>query len=296
MANLKEVRNRIASVKSTQQITKAMKMVAAAKLRKAQQKIQQMRPYAEKMTEMLGNVSGNLEGSNAEKYYTNQAGGKTLFVLITADRGLCGSFNAGLYKELKLRFETSLKDEYQAGNIDVYCVGKKGRELIERYGANVVAKYDGFFTSFDWNEAEAIANELMEKFENGEYTKIHVAYNRFKNAATYFQTFEQWLPIAGTVEESDSDAGTSANYIFEPGKTEILDELVPRSLKISFFKALLDSNASEHGSRMTAMDSATENAQEMLRSLSIEYNKARQAAITTEILEIVGGAEALANG
>ncbi|MFY0673217.1 MAG: ATP synthase F1 subunit gamma [Bacteroidia bacterium] len=295
MANLKEVRNRIASVKSTQQITKAMKMVAAAKLRKAQQKIQQMRPYAEKMNEMLGNVSGNLEGSNAEKYYTSQGNGKTLFVLITADRGLCGSFNAGLYKELRSRLENSLADDYQAGNIDVYCVGKKGRELIERYGANIVAKHDGFFTSFDWNEAETISNELMQKFESGEYSKIHIAYNRFKNAATYFQTFEQWLPIVGTVEEGD-ETSASANYIFEPGKTEILDELVPRSLKISFFKALLDSNASEHGSRMTAMDSATENAQEMLRSLSIEYNKARQAAITTEILEIVGGAEALANG
>ncbi|MGB0429951.1 MAG: ATP synthase F1 subunit gamma [Bacteroidia bacterium] len=294
MANLKEVRNRITSVKSTQQITKAMKMVAAAKLRKAQQKIQQMRPYAEKMTEMLGNVSGNLEGSAAEKYYTDKSGGKTLFVLISADRGLCGSFNAGLYKELKARFESSLSNDYKAGNIDIYCVGKKGRELMQRYGANVVAENDGFFTKFDWNDAEIIANDLIEKFENGDYNRIHVVYNRFKNAATYFSTFEQWLPILGTLEEDES--GASANYIFEPGKTQILDELVPRSLKISLFKALLDSNASEHGSRMTAMDSATENAQEMLRSLSIEYNKARQAAITTEILEIVGGAEALSNG
>lgn len=293
MASLKEVRNRITSVKSTQQITKAMKMVSAAKLRRAQQKIQQMRPYAEKMTEMLGNVSGNLEGSEAEKYYEDKEGGKTLYVVVTADRGLCGGFNSSLFKELKRKLESTSSADYKAGNIDIYSIGKKGRELFQRYGANVVASHDGFFQSFGFEEAETIANELVEKFTSGEYNRIHVVYNKFKNAATYLGTFEQWLPIAGKVEDSSE---TSANYIFEPSKTDILDELVPRSLKISLFKALLDSNASEHGSRMTAMDSATENAQDMLRDLSILYNKARQASITTEILEIVGGAEALSNG
>ncbi|MBI1183833.1 ATP synthase F1 subunit gamma [bacterium] len=294
MASLKEVRTRIASVKSTQQITKAMKMVSAAKLRRAQTKIQQMRPYAEKMNEMLGNVAGNLEGSNSKQYYEKAQDGKILFILVTSDRGLCGSFNSSLFKELKYRFEHELKDEYNAGKIELYCIGKKGRELFARYGAKIVAKNDGFFNKFDFEDAERIADELMGKFTSGEYKEIHVVYNQFKNAATYFGLVEQWLPISAAVEEQDQS--NMANYIFEPGKTEILDELVPRSLKISLFKAMLDSNASEHGSRMTAMDSATENAQEMLRNLSIEYNKARQAAITTEILEIVGGAEALANG
>ena len=289
MANLKEVRNRMTSVKSTQQITKAMKMVSAAKLRRAQQKIQEMRPYAVKMNELLGNVSGNIEGSVSEKYYEQRTNGKTLFVLVTADRGLCGGFNSTLFKELRARFQGELSDAYNNNEVDIYCVGKKGRELMERYGANVIKKHDGFFQNFGWDEANGIAAELMELFESGDYREVHVVYNQFKNAATYLCTVEQWLPIAGTMEEST----TNTNYIFEPGKVEILDEMVPKSLKISFFKALLDSNASEHGARMTAMDSATENAQELLRSLSIEYNKARQATITNEILEIVGGAAAL---
>ena len=293
MANLKEVRNRISTVKSTQQITKAMKMVAAAKLRKAQQKIQQMRPYSEKLSEILGNVSGSLEGSNSEKYYTTQEEGKVLFVMITADRGLCGGFNSNIFKAIRSRLSNQYADAHSRGEVEVYSIGKKGREAMQRYGCPVIKNHDGFFTKFEWQDALDIANELMELFESGEYKEIHVVYNKFKNAATYFSTFEQWLPIVGKAEESGE---TVTDYIFEPGKTAILDELVPRSLRISLFKAILDSNASEHGSRMTAMDSATENAEELLRSLSIEYNKARQAAITTEILEIVGGAEALANG
>lgn len=292
MANLKEVRNRITSVKSTQQITKAMKMVSAAKLRRAQQKIQQMRPYAEKMNELLGNVSGNVEGSTSEKYFNAPSGKKTLFVLVTADRGLCGGFNSGLFKSLRSKFQGELASAYEGGLVDFYCVGKKGRELMERFGANIIKKNDGFFQSFGWEEAEGVAADLMDLYESGEYKEIHVVYNRFKNAATYFATFEQWLPVVGTLEATESNN----DFIFEPGKVSILDELVPRSLKISLFKALLDSNASEHGARMTAMDSATENAQDLLRDLSIEYNKARQATITNEILEIVGGAEALANG
>lgn len=292
MANLKEVRNRITSVKSTQQITKAMKMVSAAKLRRAQQKIQQMRPYAVKMNELLGNVSGNVEGSTSQKYFNSQGGSKSLYVLVTADRGLCGGFNSGLFKSLRTDFQGDLATAYENGEIDFYCVGKKGRELMERFGANIIKKHDGFFQSFGWDDAEKIAGELMDLYESGEYKEIHVVYNHFKNAATYVVTKEQWLPVAGTPEAVESNN----DYVFEPGKVEILDELVPRSLKISFFKALLDSNAAEHGARMTAMDSATENAQDLLRDLSIEYNKARQATITNEILEIVGGAEALANG
>lgn len=293
MANLKEVRNRITSVKSTQQITKAMKMVSAAKLRKAQQKIQQMRPYSEKLSEILGNVSGSLEGSNSEKFYKTRDTGKVLFVMITADRGLCGGFNSNIFKALRAKLSNEYADAYGRGEVEVYSIGKKGREAMQRYGCPVIKSHDGFFNKFQWQDALDISDELMELFESGEYKEIHMLYNKFKNAAMYFSTFEQWLPIAGKVEESGD---TATDYIFEPGKTEILDELVPRSLRISLFKGILDSNAAEHGSRMTAMDSATENAQELLRSLSIEYNKARQAAITTEILEIVGGAEALSNG
>lgn len=290
MGSLKEVRNRITSVKSTQQITKAMKMVSAAKLRKAQQKIQQMRPYSEKMNEILANLSGNIEGSESAKYYEQRKVSKTLFVLVTADRGLCGSFNSALFKMLKAEMEKN----YAEGTADVYCVGKKGRELMSRYGANIVGKHDGFFASFDFEQADEIATDLMKHFEEGKYDEIYLVYNHFKNAATFINTNEQWLPVKASEESSQSKSDT--DYIFEPGKTQILDDLVPRSLKLQFFKALLDSNASEHGARMTAMDNATENAQEMLRDLSIEYNKARQASITNEILEIVGGAEALSNG
>lgn len=289
MPNLKEVRTRIASVKSTQQITKAMKMVSAAKLRRAQTKIQEMRPYAVKMRELLGNVSGNVEGSESARFYENKAG-KTLYVLITADRGLCGSFNSGLVKSLKARLQKS--SEYTGPEaLDVYCIGKKGHDAMKRIGANVVKSHDGFFTNFGFEEAEQIADELMELYDNGEYATIYIAYNHFKNAATYLNTFECWLPIAPEEEEVATD--NNVDYIFEPDKVAILDEMVPRSLKIALFKGLLDSNASEHGARMTAMDSATDNAQDLLKNLSIEYNKARQAAITKEILEIVGGADAL---
>lgn len=294
MASLKEVRNRITSVKSTQQITKAMKMVAAAKLRRAQDKIVQMRPYAVKMTEMLGNLGDNVGGSAAQNYFSAEGNAKTLYVLITSDRGLCGAFNSSLFKELRYRFVHEQKADFAAGNIDLYCIGKKGKELMQRYGANVIAKHDGFFNSFSFSHCEAIANELMDKYNRGEYSSIYLVYNQFKNAATYIGQVEQWLPLAPVSAENAPTF--PADYIFEPGKAEILDELVPKSLRISLYKAVLDSNASEHGARMTAMDSATENAQDMLRNLSIEYNKARQAAITTEILEIVGGAEALANG
>jgi F-type H+-transporting ATPase subunit gamma len=271
-----------------------MKMVAAAKLRRAQDKIVQMRPYAMKMSEMLGNLGDNLSGSAAQKYFSAEESAKTLFVLVTSDRGLCGAFNSSLFKELRHRFEHGLKGEVAAGHIDLYCIGKKGRELMQRYGANVIAKHDGFFQAFSYGDCEKIANELMGLYSSGEYSKIYLVYNQFKNAATYLGQVEQWLPLVSTGMEGVQTV--QADYIFEPGKAEILDELVPKSLRMSVYKAVLDSNASEHGARMTAMDSATENAQEMLRNLSIEYNKARQAAITTEILEIVGGAEALANG
>ena len=288
MASLKEVRNRISSVKSTQQITKAMKMVSAAKLRRAQTRITEMRPYAVKMNELLGNLSGSIEGSEVASYYDSGKGEKTLFVFMSSDRGLCGSFNAQLYKAIRSMAENT------SNGIDIYCVGKKGRELAQRAGFNVTGTHDGFFNSFGWDESETIANSLLEAFENGSYERIYVCYNHFKNAATFIPTVEQWLPIQSN--EADEENTTSNDYIFEPSKEGILGELVPKSLKTSFFKALLDNNAAEHGARMTAMSSATDNAQELLKNLSIEYNKARQAAITTEILEIVGGAEALENG
>lgn len=293
MANLKEVRTRIASVKSTQQITKAMKVVSAAKLRKAQGRIQQMRPYANKLEEIMGNLSSSTEGSSAAKYFEDREAKKILFVVVSADRGLCGGFNSTIYKKVISYINTNFSD-LDSSAIDLLTIGKKAKELFKKQPYKVVEKHDGFFTSFEWSDSEKIASKTIESFLNGTYDKVFICYNEFKNAAVYLSTVQQLLPIVENPAEEQSV--TNTDYIFEPSQSGILDELIPQSLKISFYKALLDSNASEHGSRMTAMDNATENAQELLRSLSIEYNKARQATITNEILEIVGGAEALANG
>lgn len=293
MANLKEVRTRMASVKSTQQITKAMKMVSAAKLRRAQDKIIKMRPYADKLNEIMSGLGDNIEGSTAATYFEARKEQRTLFVLITSDKGLCGAFNSSLVK----KFKAHVKEHYpnQAETIDIYSIGKRGKEAMSKYPYEVVSKHDGFFQNFSWDDSEAMANEILGAYNKGKYDKVFLVYNEFKNAATYFNRVNQFLPIVQEqvmAEEPQDDT----YYLFEPSRVEILDDLVPRSLKITFYKALLDSNAAEHGARMTAMDNATENAQDLLRSLSIEYNKARQAAITTEILEIVGGAEALENG
>ncbi len=284
MANLKEIRNRITSVSSTMQITSAMKMVSAAKLKKAQDAITAMRPYAEKLTELLQNLSATLDGDAGGEFTTQREVKKVLIVAITSNRGLCGAFNTNVIKEVKSR------SEYYAGKqVDVFAIGKKGNDVLGKtckITDNKSAVYDDL--TFD-NVAE-IAEILTQKFISGEYDKIELVYNQFKNAATQIVQTEQFLPLAPI--KSDKPASTG-DYIFEPSKEEIVLTLIPKSLKTQLYKGIRDSFASEHGARMTAMHKATDNATELRNQLKLTYNKARQAAITNEILEIVGGAEAL---
>ena len=292
MANLKEIRNRITSVGSTMQITSAMKMVSAAKLKKAQDAITQMRPYATKLQEILVNISASLDLSE-NAYSENREVKNVLIVGVTSNRGLCGGFNNNIIKKVK----TLLNDEYKGSNAKVLCLGKKINETFKRtdnYYSNPNIKDAEFiFNNLNFANTSEIASSLMELFLNKEFDKIVVVYNSFKNAAIQEVVAEQLLPIESNVtDESDL---SSTEYMFEPSKMEIVSDLIPKSLKIQFHKGLLDSFASEHGARMTAMHKATDNAKEMKKDLTISYNKARQAAITSEILEIVGGAEALNN-
>ena len=284
MANLKEIRNRIASVKSTMQITSAMKMVSAAKLKKAQDAITAMRPYANKLTELLQNLSGSLDGDVGAKYTANREVKKVLVVSITSNRGLCGAFNSNIIKE-----SVSLYHGKHGGKqVDYITIGKKGNDILGKK-FNIVSNESGVFDDLTFENVAAIAEDLMTKFTEGEYDVIELVYNRFKNAATQIVTTEQFLPIVPV----EGDANASADYIFEPSKPEIVEQLIPKSLKTQLYKAVRDSFASEHGARMTAMHKATDNAGELKDQLTLTYNKARQAAITGEILEIVGGAEAL---
>ena len=284
MANLKEIRNRIASVKSTMQITSAMKMVSAAKLKKAQDAITAMRPYANKLTELLQNLSGSLDGDVGAKYADNREVKKVLVVSITSNRGLCGAFNSNIIKE-----STALSNgKYSGKQVDIIAIGKKGNDILSKK-FNVISNHSGIYDNLTFESVAAIAEDLMKRFTEGEYDKIDIVYNRFKNAGTQIVTTEQFLPIVPM--EGDTNAG--ADYIFEPSKPEIVEQLIPKSLKTQLYKAIRDSFASEHGARMTAMHKATDNAGELKDQLTLTYNKARQAAITGEILEIVGGAEAL---
>ncbi|MES2486392.1 MAG: ATP synthase F1 subunit gamma [Bacteroidota bacterium] len=288
MANLKEIRNRIASVSSTMQITSAMKMVSAAKLKKAQDAITAMRPYSEKLTELLQNLSATLEGDTGGAYADQRPVNKVLIVAITSNRGLCGAFNANVIKQIN-----NLKDNAYAGKqVDVLAVGKKGNDALKKT-CNVVGNESTIYDTLTFENVAHVAQSLMERFVAGEYDKIEVVYNHFKNAATQIVLTEQFLPLqaAATAEVSN----TATDYIFEPSKEEIVLSLIPLSLKTQLYKAIRDSFASEHGARMTAMHKATDNATEMRNQLKLTYNKARQAAITGEILEIVGGAEALNN-
>ena len=292
MANLKEIRNRITSVGSTMQITSAMKMVSAAKLKKAQDAITQMRPYATKLQEILVNISASLDLSE-NAYSENREVKNVLIVGVTSNRGLCGGFNNNIIKKVK----TLLNEDYKNTNVKVLCLGKKINETFKRtenYYSNANIK-DGEYIISNLNFANTseIASNLMDLFLDKEFDKIVVVYNSFKNAAIQEVVAEQLLPIeSNTADESDL---SSTEYMFEPSKMEIVSDLIPKSLKIQFHKGLLDSFASEHGARMTAMHKATDNAKELKKDLTIGYNKARQAAITSEILEIVGGAEALNN-
>lgn len=284
MANLKEIRNRITSVSSTMQITSAMKMVSAAKLKKAQDAITAMRPYAEKLTELLQSLSATLDGEVGGEFTSQREVKKVLVVAVTSNRGLCGAFNTNVVKQAKV-----IADSYPGKQVDIFAIGKKGGDVL-RKTHSVIAQENAIYDDLTFDNAAAIADELTLKFTSGEYDKIEVVYNQFKNAATQIVQAEQFLPLAPV----QSDVATSTgDYIFEPSKEEIVLTLIPKSLKTQLYKAIRDSFASEHGARMTAMHKATDNATELRDQLKLTYNKARQAAITNEILEIVGGAEAL---
>ncbi|MAX68656.1 MAG: ATP synthase F1 subunit gamma [Flavobacteriales bacterium] len=285
MANLKEIRSRISSVGSTMQITSAMKMVSAAKLKRAQDAVTQMRPYSNKLTELLVNLSSTLDSSEGGVYSENRDPKKILFVTITSNRGLCGGFNANIIKKAKSLIEI----EYKNVETDIISIGKKSTEHFEKNGYNVISSHDGLYSDLTFENTSEITQIIMDSFTNKEYDKIILLYNQFKNAATQIVMHEQFLPIISP-EAAETKLG---DYIFEPNHKEIVDQLIPKSLKTQLFKAVLDSHASEHGARMTAMHKATDNAGEIKKELTLQYNKARQAAITGEILEIVGGAEAL---
>jgi len=286
MANLKEIRNRINSVSSTMQITSAMKMVSAAKLKKAQDAITAMRPYAEKLTELIQNISSTLEGDASGVYAEQRDVQKVLLVVITSNRGLCGAFNANVIKATR-----NLIDGVYAGKqVDVLTIGKKGNDIVGKT-ETVFANRSDLFDALTFINVEAVAQEIMDAFVEGTYDKVELIYNQFKNAATQVVLTEQFLPL----KPIEKTSNVSVDYIYEPSKEEIIMNLIPTSLKTQLFKAVLDSNAAEHGARMTAMHKATDNAKDLRDQLKLTYNKARQAAITNEILEIVGGAEALNN-
>ncbi|QNL22095.1 ATP synthase F1 subunit gamma [Hyphobacterium sp. CCMP332] len=289
MGSLKEVRSRIASVNSTQQITKAMKMVSAAKLRKAQNRITQMRPYAQKLDEILGNVS--LISEELQSVFTRvRPVENILLVHITSDKGLCGPFNGNINK-FTVKTIKELRSKYPAANINILPIGKKGRDYLKKNELGYDERYVHLFDSLDFENVGDVADYIMKSFVKGEFDEVHIMYNQFKNAATQILTKEQFLPVIPPVDEELNNS--PGDYIFEPSVDYIIKELIPNSLRIKLFKALLDSNAAEHGARMTAMTQATDNAGELLKELRLTYNRTRQAAITKEILEIVGGAEAL---
>ena len=292
MANLKEVRNRIDSISSTQQITKAMKMVAAAKLKRAQDNIIQLRPYAQKLGEILKNVTSSASEGAETVYSTVRPVEKVLIVVVTSDRGLCGGFNSSILKTVSNLINSKYKAQNEAGDLELLPVGKKGLEFFERRNFKMITDYSTLFGRLSFDNVKEAAEFAMNAFEEGVYDEITIVYNEFKNVAMQIIRTEQFLPIV-EVEKEDK-ISSNVDYLFEPSQDFIVKELIPKSLKIQFFRALLESNASEHGARMTAMDKATENAGEMLKDLKLVYNRTRQAAITTEILEIVGGAEALA--
>jgi F-type H+-transporting ATPase subunit gamma len=282
MANLKEIRNRIASVSSTMQITSAMKMVSAAKLKKAQDAITAMRPYADKLTELLQNLSATLDADSGSKYSEQRELKNVLLVAITSNRGLCGAFNSNIIKQANL-----VAERYDA-KVSVVAIGKKANDALSK-NFDIISNQSPVYDDLTFDNVAAIAEMLMEQFESKAFDKIEVVYNKFKNAATQEIMTEQFLPIVPL----ESDSTVSLDYIFEPSKEEIVETLIPKSLKTQLYKSIRDSFASEHGARMTAMHKATDNATELRDQLKLTYNKARQASITNEILEIVGGAEAL---
>ncbi len=286
MANLKEIRNRISSIGSTMQITSAMKMVSAAKLKKAQDAITAMRPYSSKLTELLQNLSATLDSDAGGAYSKQREVSKILLVVVTSNRGLCGGFNSSVIKETT----QNIAANYQDVDVDLLTIGKKGNDILSKSYPVIDARND-IFDNLTFDYVAEVAEKIMKLYSDGTYDKIEIIYNRFKNAATQIPQVEQFLPI----KPVEGDTNASADYIFEPSKEKIVLELIPKSLKTQLYKAVRDSFAAEHGARMTAMHKATDNATELRDELLLTYNKARQAAITNEILEIVGGAEALKN-
>ena len=295
MANLKEVRNRIVSVKSTQQITKAMKMVSAAKLKRAQDAVTQMRPYANKLREILEKLSGSVENMEGGAYAKVRPVKNILIIAITSNRGLAGAFNANVIRQINNLLATDLNDLYKSENVKLVAVGKKASDFFNKNKRIYLGHHNDLFNKLDFEHTSAISEELMQEFVDGKWDKVMMVYNHFRNAAVQQIQVEQLLPLAPVenLKKEATEKKQNVDYIFEPSKEEIVRELIPKAIKIQFHKAVLDSHAAEHGARMTAMSKATDNAGDLLRELRIKYNKARQAAITKEILEIVGGAEAL---
>lgn len=289
MANLKEIRIRIASVESTKQITSAMKLVAASKLRKAQDAITQMRPYAAKMHEMMQGLAAGGDVAKENVYAQERDIQKVLIVAVTSNRGLCGAFNTNVIKTVNLMLKEDYKLQNSASNVDIITIGRKASEFFSKPGYNLVGSHDAFWDHISWENAQDIVNPILEKFADQTYDRVDIVYNQFKNAATQVIQQEQFLPVVPI----ESESTLSVDYIMEPSQEVIVNELIPKSLKVQMYKALLDSYASEHGARMTSMHKATDNATEMVKSLKLTYNKARQAAITNEIIEIVSGANAL---
>ena len=287
---LKEVRNRIKSVQSTQQITKAMKMVSAAKLRRAQDAILQMRPYAKKLQEMLSNIVSSSEGSGTLTLAAERPVEKVLLLVITSDRGLAGAYNANIIKLTKQTIKDNYSAQFAKGNVTIWGIGKKGYEHFAKNNYKASAEFKDIFLGLSFENVQKAAQAAMKAFENKEFDVVEIVYSEFKNAATQLFKVERFLPIP-TVKGSGS--AVKADFIFDPNREQLIAELMPKILNTQLYKAVLDANASEHGARMTAMDKASENANELLRNLKISYNRARQAAITTELTEIVSGAAAL---
>jgi len=293
MANLKEVRNRITSVSSTQQITKAMKMVSAAKLKRATNAIIQLRPYANKLRDILAQVSASVEGNNSP-YTEDRIPTKVLIIVVTSNRGLAGAFNANAIKSANNLIASKYADQFARGDVRIIAIGKRGHDFFTRRNFNVIGNHNELFNNLNFENVSQITESVMAQYKDGEIDRVEVVYNQFRNAAVQILTSEQILPLAG--QENENEDTVELDYIIEPSKEAIIEELIPKAIKIQLYKAILDSNASEHGARMTAMDKATENAGDMLRQLKLSYNQARQAAITTELTEIVSGAAALSGG
>lgn len=298
MANTKELRERIKSVKSTQQLTRAMKMVAAAKLKRAQDAIVQLRPYALKLGEIMGNIAADMSDDLDSPYTKEQKPEKVLLVVVTSNRGLCGAFNTNVNKGALEVAKGVFPEQLAAGNVSVLAIGKKSFEYFKKRGFPLVGENNDVFQDLSFDTVNAVATLVMDGFVEGKWNRVDLVFNEFKNVMSQVKKHEQFLPIVGTPAPATGASGASAaatDYIFEPNKADILKDLIPKSLRTRFYKAVLESNAGEHGARMVAMDNATTNAEELIKQLKLAYNQARQAAITKEILEIVAGAEALAS-